>query len=49
LTNKKEDFAPLREGKGDVCGVTVYDRCHVGHARAAVVFDMTTAFSASGI
>lgn len=46
LTNKKEDFAPLREGKVGmyVCGVTVYDRCHIGHARAAVVFDMIYRF-----
>lgn len=41
LTGKKEDFVPLRKGKVGmyVCGVTVYDYCHVGHARAAVVFD----------
>ncbi len=41
LTGKKEDFVPLREGKVGmyVCGVTVYDYCHVGHARAGVVFD----------
>ena len=41
LTGKKEDFRPLREGKVGmyVCGVTVYDYCHVGHARAAAVFD----------
>lgn len=41
LTGKKEDFIPLRENKVGmyVCGVTVYDYCHVGHARAAVVFD----------
>ncbi|MBI5427210.1 MAG: cysteine--tRNA ligase, partial [Nitrospinae bacterium] len=41
LTGKKEDFVPLREGKAGmyVCGVTVFDDCHVGHARAAAVFD----------
>ncbi|MBI4389710.1 MAG: cysteine--tRNA ligase [Nitrospinae bacterium] len=41
LTGKKEDFVPVREGKAGmyVCGVTVYDYCHVGHARAATVFD----------
>ncbi len=41
LTRKKEDFVPLN-GKHVgiyVCGVTVYDYCHVGHGRAAVVFD----------
>ncbi len=41
LTRKKEDFVPLRENRVGmyVCGVTVYDYCHVGHARAAAVFD----------
>ena len=41
LTRKKEDFVPLEKNKVGmyVCGVTVYDFCHVGHARAAVVFD----------
>ena len=38
---QKEDFVPLEEGKVRmyVCGVTVYDYCHVGHARSAIVFD----------
>lgn len=42
LTREKEDFIPLEPGKVRmyVCGVTVYDSCHVGHARAAVVFDI---------
>jgi len=46
LTKRKEEFLPLREGKVSmyVCGVTVYDRCHIGHARAAVVFDMVYRF-----
>ena len=46
LTKKKEEFVPLREGRISmyVCGVTVYDRCHIGHARAAVVFDMIYRF-----
>jgi cysteinyl-tRNA synthetase len=46
LTGRKEDFVPLRPGKVGmyVCGVTVYDRCHIGHARAAVVFDMIYRF-----
>jgi cysteinyl-tRNA synthetase len=41
LTGKKEDFVPLREKKIGmyVCGVTVYDLCHIGHARSAIVFD----------
>ena len=41
LTRKKEEFVPLKENQIGmyVCGVTVYDYCHVGHARAAIVFD----------
>jgi cysteinyl-tRNA synthetase len=41
-SGKKEDFVPLHEGKVGmyVCGVTVYDLCHVGHARSMVVFDV---------
>jgi len=41
-THKKEAFAPLEEGhvKMYVCGITVYDFCHIGHARSALVFDM---------
>jgi cysteinyl-tRNA synthetase len=41
LTRKKEDFVPLKENRVGmyVCGVTVYDYCHVGHARAGAVFD----------
>jgi cysteinyl-tRNA synthetase len=42
LSGKKEVFTPLREGKVGMyaCGVTVYDLCHIGHARATVVFDV---------
>ncbi len=42
LTQKKELFEPLVPGKMGmyVCGVTVYDYCHVGHARVMVVFDV---------
>lgn len=42
LTRKKEAFTPLVQGKVGmyVCGVTVYDHCHVGHARVMVVFDV---------
>ncbi len=42
LTGQKEDFKPLKEGQVSlyVCGVTVYDHCHIGHARGAVVFDV---------
>ncbi len=41
LSRSMEDFVPLQEGKITiyVCGMTVYDHCHVGHARAMVVFD----------
>ncbi len=42
LTRKKETFEPLVPGKVRiyVCGITAYDECHLGHARAAVVFDV---------
>ncbi|WP_224983738.1 cysteine--tRNA ligase [Geomonas agri] len=42
LTGSKEEFVPINPGKVGmyVCGVTVYDNCHIGHARANVVFDM---------
>jgi cysteinyl-tRNA synthetase len=45
-TKKKEEFIPLHEGKIGiyVCGITVYDVCHVGHARSAVVFDVITRY-----
>ena len=41
-TRKKEILQPVREGAVGmyVCGITAYDVCHVGHARAAVVFDV---------
>lgn len=42
LTGKDEEFRPLTPGKVTmyVCGVTVYDRSHIGHARALVTFDV---------
>jgi len=42
LTNQKEKFIPLEQGKVRmyVCGMTVYDLCHLGHARVLVVFDV---------
>ncbi len=42
LTRSKEDFKPLTPGKIKlyVCGMTVYDYCHLGHARVLVVFDI---------
>ncbi|RPI55393.1 MAG: cysteine--tRNA ligase, partial [Deltaproteobacteria bacterium] len=41
FTRKKEAFEPLAPGhvRMYVCGITAYDRCHIGHARSAVVFD----------
>jgi len=46
LSRKKEKFIPLREGevKMYVCGVTVYDHCHVGHARALFTFDVVVRY-----
>lgn len=46
LTNKKEEFTPIEPGKVKmyVCGMTVYDFCHIGHARVLVVFDMVVRY-----
>jgi len=42
LTKKKEEFVPLKDKtvRMYVCGVTVYDRCHIGHARSLYIFDV---------
>lgn len=42
LAREKQDFVPITPGKVRmyVCGMTVYDYCHLGHARVLVVFDM---------
>jgi cysteinyl-tRNA synthetase len=42
LTREKQVFTPMEKGKVRmyVCGMTVYDYCHLGHARVMVVFDM---------
>jgi len=45
-TNQKEEFKPIEPNKVRmyVCGMTVYDLCHLGHARVLVVFDMVTRY-----
>jgi len=42
LTRKKEKFVPHQKNTVFmyVCGITVYDDCHIGHARTAVAFDV---------
>jgi cysteinyl-tRNA synthetase len=42
LTRQKEAFKPRVDGKIDmyVCGITIYDYCHIGHARTFVSFDV---------
>ncbi len=42
LTQQKETFEPLEAGKVRmyVCGITVYDYCHLGHARMLLAFDV---------
>ena len=44
LTNQKEDFRPIDPNNIGiyVCGMTVYDFCHMGHARVLVMFDVIT-------
>ncbi|ADE14110.1 cysteinyl-tRNA synthetase [Nitrosococcus halophilus Nc 4] len=46
LTRRKEEFVPIEPGKVRmyVCGMTVYDLCHVGHARVMVVFDVVARY-----
>jgi len=46
LTRSKETFTPIEPGKIRmyVCGMTVYDYCHLGHARAMVVFDVVVRY-----
>ncbi len=51
IARTKQDFVPLEPGKVGlyVCGMTVYDYCHLGHARVLVVFDTVVRwFRASG-
>jgi cysteinyl-tRNA synthetase len=46
LTGAKETFKPIEPGKVRIyaCGMTVYDYCHIGHARAHVVFDVVVRY-----
>lgn len=46
LSNSKVLFTPIDEGKIRlyVCGMTVYDYCHIGHARVMVSFDVITRY-----
>lgn len=46
MTKSKEEFVPLEEGKVKMyaCGITVYDECHVGHAKQAIVYDMISQY-----
>ena len=42
LTNKKEEFKPIEEGKASIyiCGPTVYNHAHIGNTRPMIVFDV---------
>ncbi len=46
LTRQKEVFRPLQAGHINmyVCGMTVYDYCHIGHARSMISFDMVNRY-----
>ena len=46
LTQRKEEFTPIDPGKVRiyVCGITVYDYCHIGHARMLVSFDVVVRY-----
>jgi cysteinyl-tRNA synthetase len=46
LSGEKEIFTPIQENKVKmyVCGMTVYDYCHIGHARVLVSFDVITRY-----
>ena len=52
LTRRVEDFIPLEAGhvRMYVCGITVYDLCHIGHARSNIAFDIARRWlEASGL
>ena len=46
LTRTKEEFKPIVAGKVGmyVCGITIYDYSHIGHARTFVAFDVITRY-----
>ncbi|MGL9760038.1 MAG: cysteine--tRNA ligase [Symbiopectobacterium sp.] len=46
LSRQKEEFKPIRAGNVSmyVCGITVYDLCHIGHGRTFVVFDVVARY-----
>ena len=46
MSRRKEAFKPIEPGKIRmyVCGITVYDYCHIGHARVLVAFDVITRY-----
>ena len=46
LTRQKEEFKPIHAGKVGmyVCGVTIYDLCHIGHGRTFVGFDVVVRY-----
>ena len=48
LTGRKEEFHPLEPGvvRMYVCGDTVYDYCHIGHARNKIAFDIVRRYLA---
>jgi len=51
LSRKKEKFEPVKSGRVSmyVCGPTVYDSCHIGHARSLIAFDVIARyFKATG-
>ena len=46
LSRQKEEFKPIHAGKVGmyVCGVTIYDLCHIGHGRTFVAFDVVARY-----
>ena len=46
LTRQKEEFKPINAGEVGmyVCGITVYDLCHIGHGRTFVAFDVVARY-----